>query len=82
MVVGAAAASERQSVIPPEDNGMTDALDYARPNLRRGGLLPVAVALSLVYPLLVVASLHGEWLYHCYVLGHAPRMVDPYVLPY
>ena len=53
---------------------MTGTLDYAHPTVGRPNKALRRVAfLSLLLPLIVLASLYGEWLLATWSLGHVPR---------
>src|SRR5690349_552376 len=53
---------------------MSEPLDYARPTPRQSSRVLAAFAdLTLVYPLILVGSLYGEWFLAWYMLGHEPQ---------
>jgi hypothetical protein len=53
---------------------MTDTLDYADPTtVRSDAKLPRFAVASLLWPVLVVTLLYGEWLLATWSLGHVPR---------
>ena len=53
---------------------MTQPLEYAPPSVREPSrLLGFGANATLVYPLVFLACLYGQWFLSWYVLGHVPR---------
>ena len=53
---------------------MTRPIDYASPDARRPSrLLALFAHVTLIYPLLLLGCLYGQWLLSWLVLGHRPQ---------